>query len=207
MRNALRLLGIGLILAGMTLGGFKVFQDWRSDHAYMHAQQALREEFQKSAAHPKAAPEKKPAAHEGQALAVLRIPRFGPQYAPVVVQGVSQASLRKGPGHFPGTAMPGETGNFALAGHRTGWGQPFNRLPELRKGDAVTVERQGKSATYRVTRTKVVKPTDVGVVLPVPDRPAAEPDKARITLTTCTDRGPDGTYVHRFVVWGELAER
>lgn len=140
-------------------------------------------------------------------MAVLRIPRFGSGFDPVIVEGVSQGDLKKGPGHYPGTAMPGEIGNFAVAGHRTGWGQPFHRLPELKKGDAINVEWQGRSFTYRVTRTEVVEPSDVGVVLPVPNRPGTEPDKARITLTTCTDRDRGGAYVHRLVVWGELNDR
>jgi sortase A len=197
MSRALRFLGIFLILIGMSLGGFKLFQNWHSENEYRSSQQNLHQELRK----------REPAPRTGGALAVLRIPRFGSEYGPVVVEGVSQAALKKGPGHYPGTAMPGAVGNFSVAGHRTGWGQPFHRLPELTKGDAITVEWQGSSYTYRVTRTKVVEPSDVDVVLPVPDRPGAEPDKARITLTTCVDRGRDGTYAHRLVVWGELDGR
>ncbi|MEU3921661.1 class E sortase [Streptomyces sp. NPDC029004] len=198
MGKVLRLLGIVLILAGVSLGGFKVAQSRQADDTYSDTQQALQEEFQKS---------KKPRPHEGHALAVLRIPRFGAGYAQVVLQGTSRKTLEKGPGHFPGTAMPGEIGNFAIAGHRTGWGQPFHRLPELKRGDAIKVEWHGSEYTYRVTRTKVVKPSDVGVVLPVPNKPDGRADKARITLTTCTDRGSNGTYLHRLVAWGELDER
>ncbi|MGV9499652.1 class E sortase [Streptomyces sp. NPDC003642] len=206
MRRVIRLLSFGLILAGLALGGFKVFQDRQSEDAYDHSQQALRGELRQSAA-PRDVPveeEKPPALREGEALAVLRVPRFGPHYAPVIVEGVSRKALEKGPGHFPGTAQPGETGNFAVAGHRTGWGEPFHRLPELTKGDRIDVEWKRTTYTYRVTHSKVVEPSDVGVLLPVPGRPGARPDKARITLITCTDRGWDGSYVHRFVVWGEL---
>jgi len=185
-----------LILAGTSLGGVKLFQHWHSDNEYRSAQQTLRQELRKPVA---------PSTTD--ALAVLRIPRFGPAFDPVIVEGVSQGDLRKGPGHYPGTAMPGDIGNFAVAGHRTGWGQPFHRLPELKKGDAINVEWQGRSYTYRVTRTRVVEPSDTGVVLPVPNRPGTEPDKARITLTTCTDRDRGGAYVHRLVVWGELDGR
>ncbi|MXM62082.1 class E sortase [Streptomyces sp. HUCO-GS316] len=196
MRRALRFLGICLILVGLGLGGTRIHQHWQSDREYRSTQQALQKELRTSSA-PRA----------GDALARLRIPRFGSGYTPVIVEGVSQEALKKGPGHYPGTAMPGELGNFAVAGHRTGWGQPFHRLPELKKGDAIEVEWQGRSYTYRVTRTKLVVPSDVGVVLPVPGRRGAEPDTARITLTTCADRGRDGTYVHRLVVQGELGGR
>ncbi|MFJ5780295.1 class E sortase [Streptomyces sp. NPDC093094] len=204
MRRVIRLLGIGLIVTGLALGGFALLRDKQADGAYGRAQQSLRHELGQSS--PAAAGDRpqRPAPRAGEAFAVLRVPRFGPDFAPVVVEGVSPGDLRKGPGHFPGTVGPGQKGNFAVAGHRTGWGQPFHRLPDLRKGDALKVEQDGRTYTYRVTRTKVVEPSDVGVVAPVPGRPQARPDKARITLITCTDRGWDGTYVHRFVVWGEL---
>ncbi|MEU3092530.1 class E sortase [Streptomyces massasporeus] len=198
------LLGVGLILAGLALGGLRIFHDRQADDAYAQTQQSLRGELRQPAAPPRTAREDKPDPRAGDAFAVLRVPRFGGDFAPVIVEGVSQAALAKGPGHFPGTALPGEPGNFAVAGHRTGWGQPFNKLPELRKGDTIDIEWKRTTYTYRVTHSKVVEPSDVDVVLPVPGKPGARPDKARITLVTCTDRGWDGRYVHRFVVWGEL---
>ncbi len=200
----MRLLGIGLLLAGMVLVGFTFLHNWQADHEYSDTQQKLHEVLRKSAAPSAAADQKKPVFHEGDALAVLKIPRFGAEYSAVILEGVSRGTLEKGPGHFPGTAMPGEVGNFAVAGHRTGWGQPFHRLPELEKGDVIKVGREGTEYSYRVTRTKVVSPSDIGVVLPVPNEPDSKADKARITLTTCTDRGWNGTYVHRLVAWGEL---
>lgn len=204
MRRVMILLGVGLILAGLTLGGLKIFHDRQADDAYAQGQQSLRQELRQSAAPPQKAREEKPDPRAGDAFAVLRVPRFGRDFAPVIVEGVSQAALAKGPGHFPETALPGEPGNFAVAGHRTGWGQPFNKLPELRKGDTIDIEWKRTTYTYRVTHSKTVEPSDVGVLLPVPGKPGARPDKARITLITCTDRGWDGTYAHRFVVWGEL---
>lgn len=208
MRRVIRLLSIGLIVTGLALGGFALLRDKLANGAYDSAQQSLRHELGQSPPAAAAADRpQRPAPRAGEAFAVLRVARFGPDFAPVVVEGVSPGDLRKGPGHFPGTAGPGQKGNFAVAGHRTGWGQPFNRLPELRKGDALQVEQDGRTYTYRVTRTKVVEPSDVGVVAPVPGRPQARPDKARITLITCTDRGWTGSYVHRFVVWGELETR
>lgn len=204
MRKVIRLLSLCLIIVGLSLGGLKLFQDRQSDGAYRHTQQALHKELRESA-DPSAVPrQEKPAPDSGDAFAVLRIPRFGPGFSPVIVEGVAPKDLEKGPGHFPETALPGEVGNFAVAGHRTGWGQPFHRLPELKKGDAIDIEWKRTTFTYRVTHSKVVEPSDVGVLLPVPGKPGIGPDKARITLITCTDRGRDGSYVHRFVVWGEL---
>ncbi|MER5467566.1 class E sortase [Streptomyces sp. NPDC002935] len=214
MRTIIRLVGVGLILTGLLMGGLRLHQDWQQNHEYSRAQQNLRDQLlqpqvgHQESAPPQGATRKDPGPSEGKALAVLRIPKFGAGYHPVIVEGVSQDALAKGPGHYPGTAMPGEIGNFAVAGHRTGWGQPFNRLDQLKRGDSVTVEWRGRSDTYRITGTRKVKPTEVGVVLPVPNRPGVKPDKARITLTTCTDRDPvTRAYRLRLVVWGELDER
>jgi sortase A len=214
MRTVIRLIGLGLILAGLLLGGIRLYQERQHDRAYGRAQQNLRDQLGRPQVDPQPPPplreaaQKGPRLREGDAIAVLRIPRFGTGYRPVVVEGVSRDALAKGPGHYPGTAMPGEIGNFAVAGHRTGWGQPFDRLDRLKRGDTVVVEWRGRSETYRITGTKKVKPTATGVVLPVPDRPGARPDKARITLTTCTDRDPvTRAYRLRLIVRGELRER
>ncbi|MFE7956945.1 class E sortase [Streptomyces sp. NPDC057413] len=223
MRKLIRLFGIGLILAGLVLGGLAVYRNWQRNHAYDEAQRALRAQLAQPAGRDSPAvgaatprtepgarerngrPTREPGSREGAALAVLRVPRFGPGYHPVVVEGVGQGDLAKGPGHYPGSALPGAVGNFAVAGHRTGWGEPFRRLDELVRGDALVVEWRGRTYTYQVTATKTVKPTDVGVVLPVPNKPGATPDKARITLTTCADRDPvTRAYTHRLIVWGEL---
>jgi sortase A len=69
---------------------------------------------------------------------MLHVPRFGADYAPVIVEGVVEAQLREGPAHYPGTAMPGEIGNFVLSGHRTTYGRSFNQLHELRPGDPLS---------------------------------------------------------------------
>lgn len=195
-----------LIIVGLAILAGVLYQNWHQKQEYANAQQNLREQLpqpqvthQSASAAPKKTLQKKPAPpREGDALAVLRIPRFGSGFHPVIVEGVASKDLAKGPGHFPGTAMPGETGNFAVAGHRTGWGDPFKRLPELKRGDTIRVEWQGKSYSYHVTQTKVIKPTDAAAANPPTDR------HAWITLLTCMDRGWDGKYVNRIVIWGEL---
>ncbi|WKD58328.1 Sortase family protein [Corynebacterium capitovis DSM 44611] len=89
----------------------------------------------------------------GDAFALLRIPAFGADYAFAVVEGVDEASLLVGPGHYPGTQLPGQPGNFAVAGHRVGKGAPFNDLGQLSACDAVVVETQTQWVTYRVLPT------------------------------------------------------
>jgi sortase A len=106
----------------------------------------------------------------------------------VVVQGTDTSSLRKGPGHYPKTSFPGEGGTVAVAGHRTTYGAPFNRVDELRAGDAIVLETRDTWFTYRVTSEQVVKPTAVEVTYAVPGNRTAIPTKRLLTLTTCNPK-------------------
>jgi sortase A len=98
---------------------------------------------------------------DGQALGRLRIPHIHANY--VMVEGTDAASLRKGPGHYPETPLPGMPGTVAVAGHRTTYLAPFSKLDKLRKGDEVRVEMPYATVTYRVEQTRIVKPTAVWV--------------------------------------------
>lgn len=139
---------------------------------------------------------------DGQPLAILRIPRFGKDWTPrVVVEGVSAADLRVGPGHYPKTALPGQIGNFAVAGHRATHGNGFFKMDQLQGGDAIVVETRLMWLTYRVTSLSRVKPTDVAVIAPVPDHPGVVPTLRMITLTTCD---PWYSAAHRLIVHGVL---
>ncbi|MEU7556544.1 class E sortase [Streptomyces sp. NPDC044571] len=141
------------------------------------------------------------------AYAVLRIPRLG--VVVPVAQGVDKrAVLDKGyVGHYPGTAQPGEEGNFALAGHRNTHGEPFRYVNRLRAGDELTVEVRGRRYVYVVGKALAqTGARDTGVIAPVPSSTAG-PEYgygeagAYITLTTCT---PEYTSRYRLVVWGTL---
>lgn len=121
----------------------------------------------------------------GEALAKVYIPRLGRDYVKVVVEGTSLESLKRGPGHYPETALPGEVGNVAIAGHRTTYGAPFHRNDELEVGDAIVLETRAMWFTYRVRSERVVAPTEVSVVEPVPGRPGVAPTERLLTLTTC----------------------
>ena len=124
----------------------------------------------------------------GEAFAILRIPRLGDNYRVPIVQGVSLDALASGVGHYPETAMPGEVGNFSVAGHRATNGEPFAYLDQLQKGDPVIVETATTWYTYQVTDESIVQPTQVDVILPVPGEPGVEPTKRLMTLTTCNPR-------------------
>jgi len=137
----------------------------------------------------------------GNAIGIIRIPRLGDNYGFAIVEGVSTDDLKKGPGHYPGSAMPGGIGNFVVSGHRTTYLAPFNGLGDVVVGDAIVIETRDTYYTYRVTQTESVLPTDVGVVLPVPEKPRAKPTQALITLTTCN---PKYSASHRLIVHGLL---
>jgi sortase A len=118
------------------------------------------------------------AVDSGQALAVMRIPRFGHDWRWAVSEGVSQKVLADGPGHYPGTPLPGERGNSAFAAHRAGHGDPFIDFDRLRPGDLVHLSQGDTSWTYRLDRRPRIIPTSASWVLnPLPGQ--------RLTLTTC----------------------
>jgi sortase A len=100
-------------------------------------------------------------AKEGQAIGRLRIPHIHANY--VMVEGTDAPALRKGPGHYPDTPFPGMPGTVGVAGHRTTYLAPFNKLDKLRKGDEVRLEMPYAIVTYRVEQTRIVKPTALWV--------------------------------------------
>lgn len=137
----------------------------------------------------------------GGAFAVIRIPRFGADYARPLYEGTGYDILKRGVGHYTGTAKPGEVGNFAMAGHRTTYGKPFNLIATLRPGDVVLAETKDRYYVYRVTDSQIVPPTQVSVVLPVPDQPKATPTQKLLTMTSCH---PEFSARERYIVHAVL---
>ncbi len=86
----------------------------------------------------------------GDGFANLYIPQFGKDFVKTVVQGVDDADLERGPGHYPSTQVPGQIGNFAIAGHRVGKGEPFLNLDQLRPGDKIVVQTASNWYIYTV---------------------------------------------------------
>ena len=118
---------------------------------------------------------------QGVPVAQLRIAKIGLDLT--VVEGVGVGDLKKGPGHFPETPLPGQLGNAAIAGHRTTYGQPFYRLDEVQPGDLIEVDTLAGRFVYSVTGSTVVSPSEYAAVIPTID-----PDTATLTLATCTPR-------------------
>jgi sortase A len=142
----------------------------------------------------------------GKALTRIAIPDLDVET--LVVEGTSPAALRAGAGHYPNTPLPGEIGNVAIAGHRTTYGRPFNRLDELAIGAEIWLSTPVGDHLYRVTGVPtegdckpakdgfgacITHPQDWGVVAPTSD--------AVLTLTTCH---PKGSAAQRLVIRAEL---
>jgi sortase A len=111
----------------------------------------------------------------GKPLGELRIPRLDEHF--VVVQGTGSGSLRRGPGHYSGTALPGQDGTVGIAGHRTTYGAPFRHLDALRRGDPITMTMPYGRFVYRVEGTRIVKPDDVSTLRSI--------GRQRLVLTAC----------------------
>ncbi|WP_229384770.1 class E sortase [Microbacterium allomyrinae] len=138
---------------------------------------------------------------DAETFALMRIPRFGSDYAVPMAGGTSRARTLDpiGIGHYPGTKMPGEVGNFAVAAHRTTWGKPFNRIAELHVGDAIVIETQEGWYTYRFRTLEYVTPDEVEVLLPVPQAMNVPAGTAYITMTSCS---PMFSLAERIVAYG-----
>jgi sortase A len=139
--------------------------------------------------------EQPPIPAEGEVAGLITIKAVGIE-GKAFVEGTSRDDLKKGPGHYLGTPMPGHLGNAAIAGHRTTYGAPFNRLDELENGDKITVLTVQGAFTYEVFEQLTVKPTDTYVVDPPPS-----PLEAWLTLTTCT---PKGSASRRLVIHAKI---
>ncbi|WP_165964429.1 class E sortase [Actinomadura sp. KC216] len=137
---------------------------------------------------------------KGTVIAQLRIKRMGLKVA--VREGVSDPVLRRGAGHYPGTALPGQEGNTVVLGHRTTWLHPFNKLDRMRRGDRIVLHAGRTTYTYTMRTMRVIKPRDRRVLEPVPFKPLSAPDGQYITLITCTPKGSDR---RRLVVVGKLS--
>jgi sortase A len=193
LRSALSAIGAVLTGAGVLILLFVAYQLWGTSLYTSRQQGDLKARFRTVATSTTTAPQPAPPPPPtGEAVAVIRIPKIGVDQA--VVPGVGVADLRKGPGHYPQTPLPGEPGNAAIAGHRTTYGAPFNRLDELEAGDEIEVATVAGSFVYRVEEKKVVKPTEVSVLDPTPD--------PHLTLTTCH---PKYSAAQRLVVVSRLA--
>jgi sortase A len=200
LAKVLGAIGRTCITAGVLILLFVVYQLWGTGIREAQAQRSLENEFEETleaagagattttetteggVAPPptdqppstEAGPPPAPPA-DGDAIARLRIPAIGVDK--IVVEGVEVSDLKKGPGHYPDSPLPGQPGNAAIAGHRTTYGAPFNRVDELATGDEILVTTVQGAFRYEVREQLIVDPDQVEVLDDFGDD--------RLTLTAC----------------------
>ncbi|MBV7698136.1 class E sortase [Streptomyces sp. TRM70350] len=145
----------------------------------------------------------KPAPYEnGRPFAIMYIPRLGFTWNKPVLEGTDTGTLKKGLGHYTGTAQLGQKGNFSVAGHRRTYGDPFKDFPRLRPGDAVVLTDGTTWFTYRIGKGPYTTvPTDIEVIDPLPRKSGYTRPGRYLTLTTCE---PEWGHSHRLIVWAHL---
>lgn len=193
LAKVLGTIGRVCITAGVLILLFVAYQLWGTGLREAQAQNALESEFEERVAEPGSddqattttlpdspdsgstvGPPPPPPA-EGDAIARMRIPAI--DVDKIVVEGVGVSDLKRGPGHYPGSPLPGQPGNAAIAGHRTTYGAPFHRLDELEAGDEILVTTAQGSFSYEVREQLIVSPDQVEVLDDFGDD--------RLTLTAC----------------------
>jgi sortase A len=183
-----RVVGLVLVLAGTVAGLWAL---WAYFGTNVPARQAQQDAVASVREGPPAG-----APAPGDPYAVLKVPRWGDDYEVPVKNGVGTDVLDTGAaGHFPGTALPGEEGNFALAAHRMGHGAAFNKVDHLRKGDELVIETHEGEVVYEVTDSRIVTPDRVDVLEQRAGR--------TITLVTCH---PEWSTRERWIVTGQYEE-
>ncbi len=175
-----------LVAAGVLLLGYVAAVKLEATWAQRWAARQLEEQRETDA-------EARLAPAAGQPVGRLIIPRL--ELDVVALEGVDRETLERGAGHFPGTALPGQTGNASFAGHRDSF---FRALRDVRHGDEVRLQTPAGDYAYRVTETRVVGPLDVEVIDPVEGR--------HLTLVTCHPFDWIGPAPRRFVVRAALLD-
>ena len=210
-------LGILLIVAGVSLIGVTIwmkYDTYRQQQAVLDSfrnlqfdvpegenkdKEVLKEEDTKENSNKadkvEAEKDKKPEKaqlEEGKGIGILNIPKINLEIG--IIEGVSYEDIKYVVGHFPGAPMPGEKGNFSIAGHRISYfGQAFKDIDKLEKGDKVKVTYNGKEYTYEITDMYEVTPNETEALNPTKD--------ATITIVTCTTDAKN-----RVIVKGKLVE-
>jgi sortase A len=136
----------------------------------------------------------------GAGVARLYIPRLGKEW--VVVEGVTPKDIKLAPGRYPKSQLPGQVGNFAIAGHRMP--SIFWDLDQMRTGDPMIAETRTGWYVYQVGSIDIIRPTKTSVVAANPDDPGAPATRKLLTITTCN---PKWDNYERLVVQAELVRQ
>lgn len=207
LARALAAVGRVMITAGVLILLFVAYELWGTGIHTARAQDDLEQQFEQRSAdfadnHPDPRPVRNPRRPQpvpqppprGELIGRIQIPAIGVDK--IFLEGVGLDVLSSGPGHYEGTPLPGQEGNAAIAGHRTTYGAPFNRIDELGDGDRIIISYfNGSQFTYQYLNTVVVTPDRVDVLEYKFDN--------RLTLTACN---PKYSAAERIVVSARLLE-
>lgn len=179
------ILGRSMIAAGLLLLSFVAYQLWGTGLSEGRAQNTLAAQFvTQQPTKPKF----------GGLVGRISIPSIG--LSKFVVAGVRLSDLKKGPGLFAGSPLPGQLGNVAIAGHRTTYGAPFGRIDEIHDGDVISLESDNGKFTYIVKgEPRIIAATDTAVAR------TTDPTTATLTLVSCH---PKWTASQRIIVVATL---
>lgn len=202
-----RLIGVVLILAGLSGLGYIGWQFWGTDWQSARIQEKVRTETEQAWSHGK-----EPRVKWGNVEGIVRVPRFGDDYAIPLLEFTGYDALHAGFGHMQESAEVGQKGNFVIVAHRTTRNEPLRHMPDLRVGDEVVIETRTHVYTYRlITRGDALRVRfDSGgwVLEELPDNPKAGgveppqvPGQRLITLVTCAELFHSDD---RLAVFGEL---
>lgn len=218
LQLTVQIIGEILITLGIILALFVAWQLWWTNvETSTHQKLAIESFFADSKTSPK--PSATPEASEnnsersmpeeltldaGSILGIMYVPRFGEDYTRPIIEGTTPEMLDTlGLGHYTNTALPGEIGNFAVAGHRQTHGAVFDNIHTLVPGDKIYVQTKDAYFTYIFKSSEIVLPQDTEVILPVPNEPTAKPSERLLTMTTCHPRyGSE----ERFIAYSKLEE-
>lgn len=194
-----RVIGIIFIIIGLAVIGTALFMRYSAERvqksmidSFEHTIEDIDKNGADNNSKDDSSNAKPPSEDLNAAIAIMKIPKIDLKVA--VGEGVDNKTLKYAVGHFEGTTMPGEKGNFCVAGHRSyTYSEYFNRLDELKEGDDIIVKTKKGEFTYKIYEKKVVEPTEVSVLDSTKD--------ATITLVTCT---PIRVATHRLIIKGKL---
>lgn len=183
---------IGIILLALGVGSLSWFawEFWGTNIPAAEAQKTEKAKMRQAWESPAPSASASKSVTIGDGIAIMRIPDFGADWEQPVLEGTDADTLMRGLGWYTTTARPGQIGNFAVAGHRSGHGRPFDQLLTLKPGAKIIVETRTYIYTYALDNSPgdlTVQNTDTWVLDPVPGKPDEKPTKALITLTTCQE--------------------
>lgn len=208
-RKLLHVAGELLVTLSALIFLYLIYNAWFSNVTAQAQTAVLAEEieqtFERHDAKPLTVSESTPVVVSGEQVSpigLLYIPRLRDKvWGLPIVDGVGARELSLGVGHYPSTELPGELGNFAIAGHRATHGEPFAYFERLKTGDLVYVRTQQGWFEYQLFEQKKIKESETWVLADSPDGLEIAEGSALITLTTCD---PRWNSYQRWAWWGVL---